>query len=235
MRCREAFAQENPGAAAAELPARYRLSHAAFEGFCRVALSLYCPLSVFGRELLPPPPFLLCANHCSHMDTPALMTAAGGGFRKYAMIAARDYFFSGKAPNPLRYRRLMFLIPVDRQASRRSLRLMFSECAPHLKAGRSLIIYPEGTRSRGGEMGEMKRGGAVLSLELNLPVVPAYVCGTFRRLPKGAMFPRPGKISVQFGEPLHPSDFRDDKQASRALTNSLAEAIRKLREAKPQP
>lgn len=210
------------------LPLRYRIAHAAFEMFCRAVFAFFCPLTTRGREHLPQTPFLLCANHGSHMDTPALMTAAGGSYDNYAMIAARDYFFSGDSPNKFKYHKFMFLIPVDRRASRDSLRGMFAECGPHLKSGRNLIIYPEGTRSKDGSIGAMKRGAAVLALGLNLPVVPAHINGTFRRLPKGAMFPRPGAVSVRFGKALMPADYKDDKNASRLLINDIAESVKNL-------
>ncbi len=210
------------------LPWHYCCTHVAFETFCRVLFTVYCPLTTHGRELLPPPPFLICANHSSHMDTPALMTACGGDYNDYAMIAARDYFFSNNSLNRFRYDKFMFLIPIDRRASHGSLRAMFAGCKPHLKSGRNLIIYPEGTRSQDGTMAPMKRGAAVLALGLNLPVAPAHISGTFRCLPKGTVFPRPGRVRVRFGKPLMPADYHDDKQASRMMTNDLSESVRLL-------
>lgn len=207
------------------------LAHRAFERFCRLVFRLRCPLRYEGRENLPPPPFLLCANHCSHMDTPALMTAAGGGFGNYAMIAARDYFFSGGKRDEgggIGYHRFMFLVPVERRASRDSLRLMFEGCRPHLAAGRNLIIYPEGTRSVDGTIGTMKRGAAALALGLQVPVVPAHIGGTFDCLPKGALVPRKGKVVVRFGKPLLPADYPNDRSASRKLAADIAAAITQL-------
>ena len=210
------------------LPARYRLLHAAFERFCRLVFAVYCPLKIIGRDNLPPPPFVLCSNHCSHMDTPALMAAGGGSFGGYAMVAARDYFFSRGSRNQFQYRRFMFLVPVERAFSRAALRAMINGCRPHVQAGRNLIIYPEGTRSRTGEMAELRRGAALLALEWRLPVVPAHIEGTFYRLPKGRALPRPGPITVRFGSPLETAARRGDRLASKKIIGELDAAIRRL-------
>ncbi|MGI9336897.1 MAG: lysophospholipid acyltransferase family protein [Gammaproteobacteria bacterium] len=209
-----------------------RFAHSAFERFCRLVFRLRCPLQHFGRENLPPPPFLICANHCSHMDTPALMTAGGGTFDNYAMIAARDYFFSGGSGGggKFGYHRFMFLVPVERRASRDSLRAMFDGCRPHLDAGRCLIIYPEGTRSVDGNIGAMKRGAAALALGLKVPVVPAHIGGTFHCLPKGALLPKGGKVSVRFGKALMPADYPQSRNASRQLAADISAAILQLSE-----
>lgn len=205
------------------------IAHRAFEGFCRMVFRLRCPLRHYGRDNLPPPPYLICANHSSHMDTPALMTAAGGGFGNYAMIAARDYFFKGgKGGGKLGYHKFMFLVPVERRASRDSLRAMFEGCRPHLQSGRSLIIYPEGTRSPDGRIGKMKRGAAALALGLKVPVVPAYIKGTFQCLPKGAIIPRRGEVMVRFGKAIIPEDYPQSRTASRQLLTDIESAIIQL-------
>ena len=214
-----------PSASGDALPQK-NLWHRIFERFCRLVFRLRCPLESCGRELLPAAPFLLCANHCSHIDTPALMAAAGGSFDNYAMIAARDYFFSGE--RKFGYHRFMFLVPVERRASRDSLRAMFDGCRPHLSAGRNLIIYPEGTRSKDGNIGTMKRGAAALALGLQVPVVPAHIGGTFHCLPKGALIPKSGKVIVRFGKPLMPEDYPKNQQASRQLAADIAIAITQL-------
>lgn len=157
-----------------------------------------------------------------------MMTAAGGDFGNYAMIAARDYFFSGGKPGGIGYHRFMFLVPVERRASRDSLRAMFDGCRPHLAAGRNLIIYPEGTRSKDGTMGAMKRGAAALALGLQVPVVPAHIGGTFDCLPKGALLPRRGSVAVRFGKPLMPGDYPQSRNASRQLIADIAAAIAQL-------
>ena len=100
-----------------------------YEMFCRAALRWYCPLAVIGRDNLPPPPFVLCSNHASHMDTAVLMVATGLPFDRFAMLAARDYFFSGGRDLRQSPRFFTRLIPVDRAASRESVLRMIEQCS----------------------------------------------------------------------------------------------------------
>ncbi len=214
-----------------------RLWHTAFEWFCKGLFGLYCPLRVQGRENLPPPPFLLCSNHCSHMDSTALMHATGMGFGSFGMVAAQDYFFDhAHRKNSLPM--LMNLIPAERKSTRQTLaRLMvacreFSRCGP-----RNIILYPEGTRSRTGEMSPLKKGVAMIAAELGLPIVPAYVRGTFQSLPKGVSFPRPARIRVHIGKPIDPGRFaaNDDNTGMNRLiytriTHELERRLHELRD-----
>ena len=90
---------------------------AAFELACRAVFRAWCPLAVSGRELLPPGPFIICSNHQSHLDSVALMTAAGGRFGDFGLLAAKDYFF-GRPMTAAALRPLLQLIPVPRSADR---------------------------------------------------------------------------------------------------------------------
>jgi 1-acyl-sn-glycerol-3-phosphate acyltransferase len=178
------------------------IGSALFEGFCRTFFTLYSPLTVEGRHQLPDEPFLLCSNHCSHADSAALMAASGRSFREFALLGARDYFFRS---NRMRWlvSTWMNVIPIERRPSPRSLSACLTECRRFLsQKGRVLILYPEGTRSPDGELRELKSGVGWLASELRLPIVPAYVGGTIRVLPKGHSIPRPSAVSVRFGEAI---------------------------------
>jgi 1-acyl-sn-glycerol-3-phosphate acyltransferase len=175
-----------------------------FQGFCRTFFSVYCPLTVEGREHLPDQPFLLCSNHTSHADSAALMTASGRSFRSFALIGASDYFFHSRS---IRWKvaPLMNVIPINRQPGAHSLSACIETCRRFLQAGGNLILYPEGTRSHDGEMRAFKSGAGLFALELGVPVVPAYIEGTHEFLPKGKSFPRTGSATVRFGEALDPA------------------------------
>ena len=162
-----------------------------FEGFCRRFFKWYCPLTVEGRHLLPDGPFLLCSNHASHADSAALMTATGRSFRSFALIGASDYFFRSRRVRWL-VSPLMNVIPIAREPGPKALSACLATCRRFIaQTGGSLILYPEGTRSPNGEMRTFKPGAALFTIELGLPVVPAYVLGTHRILPKGCSVPRP--------------------------------------------
>lgn len=130
------------------------------------------------------------------------MTASGRSFRSFALIGASDYFFHSQR---LRWTvsPLMNVIPIDREPGAKSLSACLATCREFMQqTGGSLILYPEGTRSQDGEMRAFKSGAALFAIELDVPVVPAYIEGTHLILPKGHYVPRTGPVTVRFGEPI---------------------------------
>ncbi len=207
--------------------AAFNILHWWFETYCRIVLRFWCRIKAYRIDNLPPSPYILCANHGSHMDTPVLIIASGKRFNQYAMIAARDYFFDANSGKQRWYQKLMFLIPVERAASRQSLQILQDASRPHIAAKRNIIIYPEGTRSRDGTIGHMKRGAAHLALMLQLPVVPVYIDGTFLSMPRGTLFPKKKTLSVVFGKPIMLS--ATTAPNSRELAGTIEEEIHTLR------
>jgi 1-acyl-sn-glycerol-3-phosphate acyltransferase len=215
-----------------------RIGSAAFEGFCRMFFACYSPLTVEGRHHLPDGPFLLCSNHSSHADSAALMTASGRNFRSFALLGASDYFFR---PRSVRWlvSPWMNVIPIERQPGPKSLAACLAACRQFVeKSGGSLILYPEGTRSADGGLREFKSGVGLIALELGLPVVPAYIEGTHRILPKGQYFPRSGRVTVRFGEVLalaHRGGAGTSREQRHFIAEQLARSIRHLSLAQSNP
>jgi 1-acyl-sn-glycerol-3-phosphate acyltransferase/long-chain acyl-CoA synthetase len=213
------------------------LGSACFERFCRGFFQWYSPLTVEGRHHLPDAPFLLCSNHTSHADSAVLMTASGRSFRSFALMGASDYFFRSRrvrwAVSPL-----MNVIPIDRDPGSKSLSACLATCRRFMEqTGGSLILYPEGTRSPDGEMRAFKSGAALFAIELDVPVVPAYIEGTHHILPKGRNMPRSGPVTVRFGEPLavarpRPGELPRDRR--RRVVEQLTESILMLRSGTPE-
>tara|TARA_B100001123_G_scaffold79872_1_gene90672 strand:+ start:630 stop:1127 length:498 start_codon:yes stop_codon:yes gene_type:complete len=162
------------------------------------------------------------------------MYAGGEDFDQYGMVAAKDYFFDNKS----RYNflsRMMNLIPADRDASRQSVVKLMVACREFTKyKNRCIIAYPEGTRSETGEMGPMKKGVAMIAAELNLPIVPVYINGTYRTFPKGGSFFKPTRIRVYIGEAIDPHRFAEENTAGRsnygAITSEMEKRLHKLKE-----
>lgn len=202
-----------------------------FESFCRAFFRWYCPLTVVDRHHLPDGPFLLCSNHTSHADSAVLMTASGRSFRSFALIGASDYFFHSRrlrwAVSPL-----MNVIPINREPGAKSLSACLSTCRQFMQqTGGSLILYPEGTRSRDGKMRDFKSGAVLFAFELEVPVVPAYVQGTNVILPKGQYVPNTGRVTVRFGEPIEFTRSRPGelpRERRRRAVERLTESIRRL-------
>jgi long-chain acyl-CoA synthetase len=87
------------------------------------------------------------------------------------------------------------------------------------------LIFPEGTRSANGNIGQFKKTFAILSRELNIPVVPVAIKGASDALPKGSIFPRPlKKVQVEFLEPLYPENYTYD-QIANIVRNRIIETM----------
>ncbi len=215
-----------------------RVTKKIFEIYCKALFTLYCPLKITGRENIPHnSSFIFCSNHNSHMDSGILMIASGLPFKNFAMIAAKDYFFDSKKRNYLNT--LMNLIPIERNADRKSMLSYLAACREFTKRGnRNLIVYPEGTRSLDGKIHSFKKGPAMISAELGLPIVPAFIKGSFKAWPKGKIFMKPTKLSIRIGKPINPEDYKckdgsdeNNFQAYKKITDELFNKVHELKEA----
>jgi len=202
-----------------------------FAAFCRLFLKRFGRLDVAFEAALPARPFMVCANHRSHVDSAVLMTAADLSFACCGLLAAEDYFF--RQPTRLRVvSSALRLIPVERRPTADGFAATLAACGRFLgTGGRMLVAYPQGTRATDDSITHFKRGPATLALRFGLPLVPAYIGGTERVLPKGKSVPKPAAVTVHFGAPLEivpasgPAALRD--QAKR-LTEQLEERVRAL-------
>lgn len=146
-------------------------------------------------------PFILVANHSSHLDAPLCLTALPYRTTKHiATAAGADYFYRSKWRSTLTS--LFFnSYPVERGKSRgKSAGLSVSL----LRQGVPLLIFPEGTRSRTGEMADFTPGAAALARALRLPVVPVGLVGAHDAMPVGVFWPKSGRMPVKvlIGKPL---------------------------------
>jgi len=144
-------------------------------------------------------PFILAANHTSHLDAGSVLTAVGG--RRHVWVAAAQDYFYNTAMKRWVLERLFDAIPFDRNSDGiRGLR----QCIETLARGEGLLFLPEGTRSVTGRIQPFKLGVAIMAVEARAPVVPTRIEHAFELLPKGRMMARPGVVKVTFGEPLRP-------------------------------
>jgi long-chain acyl-CoA synthetase len=208
-----------------------------FEIYCKILFTIYCPLKIIGRENVPKSSsFIFCSNHNSHMDSGILMVASGLPFKNFAMMAAKDYFFdNGKRKYSLNL--LMNLIPIDRDSDRKSMISYLAACREFTRTGnRNLIIYPEGTRSKTGNIQPFKKGPAMISAEVGLPIVPAFIKGSFNAWPKGKVLMKPSRITIRIGKPILPDEYICDDgsdgnnfQAYKKITEELEKRVHELK------
>ncbi|MEU9098747.1 lysophospholipid acyltransferase family protein [Streptomyces sp. NPDC048361] len=174
------------------------------------------------RGHLPRGGCVVVANHSSHADTAALLAALDARHTP-AIGAAADYWFA----SPWRRRicsRLAAGFPVRRSGGGMEDLLAMAD---GLRAGRAVVLFPEGTRGRDGEVGSFHRGALVLAAHAGVPVVPVGIAGTDRLLPKHGRF-RSALIRVRIGAPLPPSATPEEARVAVAALHARtnAEALR---------
>lgn len=148
-------------------------------------------------------PFIVVANHNSHLDTGAIVQSLGARSGDTTPLAARDYWFSNRAISWFSDT-VLGAAPFDRQGHvSESLGLALEL----LRKGAPVVFFPEGGRSSTGRPRPFKRGIGLLALQSGAPVIPARVHGTYHSLPKGKFLPKRSRVSVQFGSPIYPAEW----------------------------
>ncbi len=162
---------------------------------------------------------LVVANHSSHLDFALVRHALGRMGENLVVLAAKDYFFN---TNLRRFIAKNFtpLIPFDRERAQLE---SLDDALAELAAGRSVLMFPEGTRSPDGELHEFKSGAGYLALRGGCDILPVHIKGTYQVLGKGKLLPRRHPVEVRIGAVIG-----RDLLASVAGQNEGAGAYRKL-------
>jgi 1-acyl-sn-glycerol-3-phosphate acyltransferase len=203
-------------------------------GCLRAALRLLNRMKVHGRENLPrSPSFVMAANHASHLDALVLGAALPLAWRDHIFpMAAGDVFFEDHHVAALATT-LLNALPVWRRNAgchgvkdlRR--RLVEEPCI--------YILFPEGGRSRDGQMHPFKSGIGMMTAETPVPVVPCHLRGTFEAFPPGRHVPRPHRIEVRIGEPLTFATTPNTREGWDEVGRAVEEAVRRLAATMSEP
>ena len=179
-------------------------------GTTRVVLNSWFGLHVTNGEAVPiEQPYILAANHSSHLDTGAVVAALAESKSldealRLHVLGARDYFFTSRLQGWI-VTKLLNVAPIERhENSLASLKLVKGI----LSSGEPILIYPEGTRSRTGKLQEFKAGLGLIAWEMQVPVIPVAIVGTYAALPAGRAWPSRSPIRVVFGEPVTMEPYR---------------------------
>jgi 1-acyl-sn-glycerol-3-phosphate acyltransferase len=166
-------------------------------------------------------PAILAANHTSHADTPLLLHALGDEARERTVVgAAADYWY--ERPLLANLVGLVFnTFPFSRTGGPQAVLHHSSQL---LKSGWHLLLYPEGTRSQDGAIGEFKPGVGHLATQTGSPVIPIHVRGSHRVMPKGRRLPLPGPVRIRIGKPLTP----ERGESSKGFASRVEGAVRGL-------
>ncbi|OUW17960.1 MAG: hypothetical protein CBD18_03595 [Opitutales bacterium TMED158] len=178
-------------------------------------------------------PRIIVTNHTSHLDALVLGSFLPKGFRDTASpLAAGDVFFS----SPIRSLFSAFFLnalPLRRNAyhgaALKALRQRL--------IGSSMILYlfPEGTRSRSGEMAPFKQGIGTLVAETEIQVVPCWIEGAHHAWPPSRKWPSRGALSLHTGQAIAFKDVANDRQGWRQIASTLQDAVGRLNPNNGQP
>ena len=184
--------------------------------------SLYNRLQVVGREHIPDCPVIVASNHVSNIDPPLI----GGIFPRRLRYLAKESLFR----NPV----LGFLIaslgaiPVTREDRQRAgvvLKLLLDQ----LQQGESILLFPEGSRSKDGKLQPLEGGAAFRSVKSGVPILPVYIRGSRDVCPPGSSFPHPAKLQVRFAAPLSfDPGLKSDREKRDLLMKRLDETLHAL-------
>ncbi len=181
-------------------------THNILKNFARVILRMYFRLKAEGIENIPAGPIILAPNHQSFFDGLFVATSLKNKIFKSTYFYAKEKHVRKSWVKFIANRHNVIVMDINKD-----LKSSLQNLAEVLRKGRNIIIFPEGTRTRDGKLGDFKKTFAILSRELNIPVVPVAIKGAYEALPRGSRFPRPfKKISIKFYQPVYPQDHSYD-------------------------
>lgn len=206
--------------------------------FLKPIVDLLFIKEVRGWENIPKTNFILAANHQSHLDQ--IFTAYICVPRRFHMIGQVDRYNKGleRILRDILYF-IAGVIRLDREDPE-SKKKVIEEAEKVLKKRDILIIYPEGTRTRTGQIQEGKEGVAKIFLKTGVPILPVGIKGVFELMPPGKAFPRIKRIvKINIGLPLYfkdefrlaqnlSDDSKDYKEILKKITKRVMEEIRNL-------
>jgi 1-acyl-sn-glycerol-3-phosphate acyltransferase len=190
----------------------------------KLVLHTWFQLRAEGVENLPQnTAVMLVANHSSHLDGPAVIASVNRYMGQVYSLAAKDYFFNTPTKAKI-CQHVLDMIAFQRRGSSVDC---LKACQEVIANNKMILIFPEGTRSLTGELQPFKMGTGFLAMQLNIPIVPVYIQGSFEAFPKGARLPNRHPIRVKFGQPIAIDRYqnRTDK-GSRQLCQEIIQDIR---------
>jgi long-chain acyl-CoA synthetase len=191
---------------------------------------------VTGRAFIPHNrSTIIAANHASHLDMGLVKYALGSYGEKMVSLAAQDYFFEGNKYRKAFFENFTNLAPMPRGSS---LRQALRQAGELIEQGKTVLIFPEGTRSTDGQVHEFKSAVGHLARHHNIDILPIYLGGTHRALPKGTTLPKHREVEARIGAPLEALEMQrlteglSAAEASRIITRLAHRAVLLLSQGK---
>ena len=167
-------------------------------------------------NLEPGKPYIFAANHQSQFDIFALDGYLLVDFRWVAKKELLRIPLVGLAM------KLAGTVFIDRSRGRQAMKSL-AEAAQRIADGTSVVIFPEGTRSRNGKLQDFKSGAMYLAIKSGVDIVPMSITGSFDILPKGRFLTKPGQINIRIGKPVSTKDY--NQKQKQELADLLHEKV----------
>jgi len=189
------------------LPAPLKwLGRSAVRGAERAIFDGWLKPKILGRGNVPANRnFIVVANHSSHLDFSLLGHALGAAGDDLRVLAAKDYFFNTPARRFLASN-FTSMMPIDRERAQIE---SLEDALAELAQGRSVLMFPEGTRSADGQIHEFKSGAGFLALRSRCDVLPVLIRGTHDVMGKGSLVPRRHPVEVRIGRAITAAELRE--------------------------
>ena len=176
-------------------------THTLYEGMFKTFFKTYNRMTIKGVENIPANgPFILAPNHQSYLDAPIAMAGVPKNQINDIYFYATEEHVQGKFLRFMANRHNIILM------ENRNLKNSILKLSKVLRQGKSIMIFPEGTRTFSGEMGDFKKTFAILAKELNVPIVPVRITGAYRMLKRGTRFIQPCHIQVEYLPEVMPNE-----------------------------
>ena len=195
--------------------------------WARSALRLTERIEIIGQGNLPVSvPFVMVANHSSHLDVLVLATALPARLRNHVFpLAAGDTFFETPVMTAFATGMMNALPMWRKNCGHHAIdtlrqRLVNEPCG--------YILFPEGTRSRTGQMASFRHGIGMLAAGTTVPVFPCHLQGTFAAMPPGAKRPRRSRIVLHLGPPAKFATVPNERSGWQTIARTLEESVRAL-------
>ncbi len=182
---------------------------------------LMSKVEVDGTENIPDEPVLVTANHQSLMDIPLIL----GYVKRGGFIAKREL---EKVPGISWFIKYMGGVFIDRN-NPRQIASEVKKVLRGMRNGNTYIVFPEGTRTEDGSVGEFKKGSLVLAMKTGVKVLPVAIWGTMFLVPKDSLLFDPGKVYLKILPPVDPKEFDKEENLIKAVRDRITSAVEELR------
>ncbi len=192
------------------------------EKFGKRAFSwLLSKVEIEGEENIPPDPVLVVSNHQSLMDIPLIL----GYVKRGGFIAKKEL---KNVPGISWFIKYMGGVFIDRN-NPRQIASEIKKVLKGMREGNNYIVFPEGTRTESGDVGDFKKGSLILAMKTGVKILPVAIWGTMFLVPKRSLLFNPGKVYLKILPSVDPREFENEEDLIEHVREMIVQAVEELR------